>query len=176
MQQYLATGEILKPQGVQGELKVKPLTNDPNRFYELKDAYFENNGVYEPIKVKLVRIDEDAVYLKISGIEDRNAAELVRGKFIYVDRAHAVELSEDEDFIVDLIGLEGRLSDGRAIGRITDVMQPGGNDVYVFRDKQRRVETLVPALKSVVIETNTEGGYMLLDAKRFGEVSVEDAF
>ena len=174
MVNYLSVGEILKPQGVRGEIKVKPLTNDVARFEDLEDAYLEENGVYRPIKTKLVRLDGDAVYLRVEGIEDRDAAETLRGKLIYVDRAHAVELTEDEDFIVDLIGLRGIDDEGNEWGVITDVMQPGGNDVYVFTDKKRRRETLVPALKSVVIETNYEEGYMKLSAKRLGEVAVTD--
>lgn len=174
MVKYLSVGEILKPQGVRGEVKVRPLTNDITRFEDLEDAFFEENGVYTPIKTQLVRLDEDAAYLKIEGVEDRNAAEELRGKLIYVDREHAVELGEDEDFIVDLIGLKGIDDEGNEWGVITDVMQPGGNDVYVFTDRKNRRETLVPALKSVVIETNYEEGYMKLSAKRLGEVAVTD--
>ena len=75
---------------------------------------------------------------------------------------------------MDLIGLEGVDSEGRSLGTLTEVMQPGGNDVYVFLDRARRVETLVPALKSVVLSTDIEGGKMVLDAKRLQEVSVEN--
>ena len=174
MKPYLAVGEVLKPQGIRGEIKVKPLTNDPMRFEDASVLYLEDKGAYTPLQARFVRFDGSAVYLQLEGISDRNAAEALRGRLLYVDRAHAVELDEDEYFIVDLIGLEGVDSEGRSLGTLTEVMQPGGNDVYVFLDKARRVETLVPALKSVVLFTDIEGGKMLLDAKRLQEVSVEN--
>lgn len=174
MNEYLAVGEILKPQGVRGEIKLRPLTNDPSRFADAEVLFLESGGVYSPIGTRLVRIDDDAVFLKLDGVDDRNAAEALRGRLLYVDRAHAVKLSEDENFIVDLIGLKGIVSDGRCLGVLTEVMQPGGNDVYVFTDKASRKETLVPALKSVVLKTDLENGEMVLDAVRLGEVAVEN--
>lgn len=174
MTEYLAIAEITKPQGVQGELKLRPITSDPDRFTHLNEAYLEENGVYTPVKLRLVRQDADAVFMRFEGINDRNAAELMRGRFLYIDRAHAIELEEDENFIVDLIGLKGVDTEGNELGELIDVMQPGGNDVYVFRDVKKRRETLVPALKSVVIKTDIENGTMLFDAQRLKETSVTD--
>lgn len=174
MTEYLAIAEITKPQGVHGELKLRPITSDPDRFYDLTTAYLEDKGVYTPVKVKFIRQDADAVFMHFDGINDRNAAETLRGRFLYVDRAHAIELTEDETFIVDLIGLKGVDTEGNELGELIDVMQPGGNDVYVFRNVKKRQETLVPALKSVVVKTDLENGVMLLDAKRLSETAVTD--
>ena len=172
MNAYLAVGEILKPQGILGEVKVRPITNDPMRFEGAKALFLEEDGAYTSVKTRFVRFDGSAVYLRLEGVEDRNAAEALRGRLLYVDRAHAVQLDEDENFIVDLIGLAGEDSEGNPLGVLTGVMQPGGNDVYVFVDRKNRRETLVPALKSVVVCTDLEGGRMILDAKRLSEVAV----
>jgi len=174
MTDYLAIAEITKPQGVRGELKLRPITSDPERFTELKTAYLEEKGVYTRVNVKFTRQDADAVYMMFEGVNDRNAAELLRGRFLYIDRAHAIELDEDENFIVDLIGLKGVDTDGNELGELIEVLQPGGNDVYVFRDVKKRREILVPALKSVVVKTDIEVGVMLLDAKRLSETAVTD--
>ena len=64
------------------------------------------------------------------------------------------------------------VDDGRDLGKLTDVMQPGGNDVYVF--KGALGEVLVPALKSVVLKVDLQAGEMLLDGKRLDEVAVFD--
>ena len=81
-----------------------------------------------------------------------------------------MELDEDSTFLCDLIGLHGVATDGRDLGTLKDVMQPGGNDVYVISGK--RGEVLVPALKSVVISVDTKAGEMLLSAARMREVAV----
>ena len=172
LSQYLMIGEITKPQGVRGEVKVRPCTCDPERFDGLETVYFEKDGVYTPVRVTVNRIGGDAVFMSVEGVADRDAAEKLRGTLLYIDRAHAVELDEDSTFLCDLYGLRGVDDSGRELGRLTEVMQPGGNDVYVFKGPLG--EVLVPALKSVVLKVDLEAGVMLLDAKRLGEVAVFD--
>ena len=172
MQEYLLIGEITKPQGVQGELKLRPITCDFERFEGLETAYFKRGDRYEPFHLTVNRVTPDAIFLNIDGIDDRNAAERLRGELVYIDRAHAVDLDEDSNFLCDLIGLHGVVSDGRDLGTLKDVMQPGGNDVYVFKSK--RGEVLVPALKSVVVKVDLAAGVMLLDSARMAEVAVYD--
>ena len=172
MQEYLLIGEITKPQGVQGELKLRPITCDPSRFENMNYAFLKEGEGYRRVNISVRRAGADAVFLRMEGVNTRNDAEEMRGTMLYIDRAHAVELDEDSTFICDLMGLKGVLTDGGEIGRIIDVMQPGGNDVYVFKGK--RGEVLVPALKSVVVKVDLAAGEMLLDAERMAEVAVYD--
>lgn len=172
MQDYLLIGEITKPQGVQGELKLRPITCDYSRFEGLKQAYLKDGEGYRPVKISVRRTGADAVFFRMEGVQTRNDAEKLRGTMLYIDRAHAVELDEDSCFICDLIGLKGVLTGGGEIGTIIDVMQPGGNDVYVFKGKKG--EVLVPALKSVVVKVDLQEGVMLLDSMRMAEVAVYD--
>ena len=71
-----------------------------------------------------------------------------------------------------MIGCEGVDTDGRSLGKLTDVMQPGGNDVYVFNGPLG--EVLVPALNRVVLKVDVASKSMLLDAKALSEVAVFD--
>ena len=169
---HLVIGEITKPQGVRGELKLRPITCDFERFDGLKTAYLKRGDAFEEIHITVNRLSPDAVFFNIQGIEDRNAAERLRGELVYIDRAHAVELDEDSTFICDLIGLHGLTDDGRDLGALKDVMQPGGNDVYVF--KGHLCEVLVPALRSVVTKVDLEAGEIRFDGKRLNEVAVFD--
>lgn len=170
MQDYLLIGEITKPQGVQGELKLRPITCDPARFEGMDCAYIKEGEGYRRVAISVRRSGADAVFLRMEGVNTRNDAENMRGTLLYIDRAHAVELDEDSCFICDLIGLKGVLTGGGEVGELIDVMQPGGNDVYVF--KGERGEVLVPALKSVVVKVDLAAGEMLLDSARMAEVAV----
>lgn len=172
MQDYLMIGEITKPQGVRGELKLRPVTCDPSRFEGMEQAYLKEGEAYRPVKISVRRVGEDAIFFRMEGVQTRDDAEKLRGTLLYTDRAHAVELDEDSAFICDLIGLKGMLSDGGEIGTLKDVLQPGGNDVYVFSGA--RGEVLVPALKSVVLSVDLDAGTMLLDSGRMAEVAVYD--
>ena len=172
LSEYLMIGEITKPQGVRGEVKVRPCTCDPERFEGLDTVYIEKDGGYEPLKITVNRLGADAVFMNVAGVTDRDMAEKLRGTMLYIDRAHAVELDEDTNFITDLYGLRGVVDDGRDLGKLADVLQPGGNDVYVFRGPLG--EVLVPALKSVVVGVDLQAGEMRLDGKRLDEVAVFD--
>ena len=172
LSEYLMIGEITKPQGVRGEVKVRPCTCDAERFEGLETVYVEKEGGYAPLNMRVNRLGADAVFMNVEGVSDRDAAEKLRGTLLYIDRAHAVQLDEDTNFITDLYGLRGVVDDGRDLGKLTDVMQPGGNDVYVFQGPLG--EVLVPALKSVVLKVDLAAGEMRLNGRRLDEVAVFD--
>ena len=167
---YLLIGEITKPQGIRGELKARPVTCDPNRFYDLDRVYLLEGNRYVARNVNVRSAGPDAVYFRMDGVETRDDAEKMRGTKLYIDREHAVELNEDENFIVDLIGCECLDTDGHDHGKLIDVLQPGGNDVYIVHSAAG--EILIPALKSVVLHVDIAEKRILLDAKRLREVSV----
>ena len=172
LSEYLMIGEITKPQGVRGEVKIRPCTCDPDRFDGLETVYVKRGEGFAPMNIHVNRLSGDAVFASVEGVTDRDQAEKLRGTLIYIDRAHAVALDDDTTFLADLYGLRGLTDDGRDLGELTDVMQPGGNDVYVFKGPLG--EVLVPALKSVVLKVDLQAGEMLLDGKRLDEVAVFD--
>ena len=170
LSEYLMIGEITKPQGVRGEVKIRPCTCDPDRFDGLETVYVKRGEAYAPMNIHVNRLSGDAVFASVEGVTDRDQAEKLRGTLIYIDRAHAVALDDDTTFLADLYGLRGLTDDGRDLGELTDVMQPGGNDVYVFKGPLG--EVLVPALKSAVLAVDLERGEMRLDGRRLDEVAV----
>lgn len=168
---YLLIGQVLRPQGVRGQVRVRPDTDDPGRFDELEYVYIqEKNGVYAQISVDEVSVREDAVYLRLNGATTREEAEAQRNWMLYVDRAHARELAENETFICDLIGCKAVDTQGNELGMVMDVLQPGGNDVYVI--KTPRGEMLLPALMHVVPQVDTENGIIVINEQRLSEVAV----
>ncbi len=169
---HLLIGEVSRPQGIRGEVKVRPITCDVDRFFDLDYVFLKRGEEYIMREVEVSRVDDDAVYMSFEGVNDRDAAEKLRGEMLYIDREHSVELGEDENFICDLIGCVGTDTNGKNLGKMTDVLQPGGNDVYVFKGPLG--EVLVPALKSVVVEVNVEEKRIVFDAKRLSEVAVFD--
>ena len=171
LDEYLIIGEIVKPQGVKGEVKVRPITCDPSRFEGLDRVFFKDAaGAYAPERITVSRVDLDAVYLTVRGFSDRDAADTLRGQLLYVDRASALKLPQNAEFICDLIGCVATDDTGRLIGTLTDVMQPGASDVYVFKGPLG--EVLVPALQSVFLKVDVRNKTMLLSAARMKEVAV----
>ncbi len=172
LSEYLLIGQVLKPQGIKGLVKVRPDTDDPSRFLALKYVYIMQGESYVKVPVDEVSVREEAVCLRLNGVQDRDLAEKQRDTMLYIDRQNAVELAENETFICDLIGCEVRDRQGNVLGKIRDVLQPGGNDVYVVKCKQG--EMLLPALLHIVIDVQTEQGFVTVDESRLHEVAVCD--
>ena len=166
LEEYLAVGEILRPQGVRGELKIKPLTDNPDRFFDLRHVRLGD----EERALHCLRVNDGFVYARLEGVYSREAAEALRGKLLYVHRDEAVPLPEDTEFICDLIGCQATDTEGVEHGVLADVLQPGGCDVYVF--KGPRGELLVPALKKVVLTVDVREKRIVLDAQGLRETAV----
>ena len=167
---FILIGEVLRPQGIKGQVKVRPDTDDPGRFEELETVYIKKGSQYDSVSVEEVAVREDGVYLRLNGAQTRDEAEKQRGWMLYVDRAHARELGENETFICDLIGCKVLDLQGSELGVIKDVLQPGGNDVYVI--KTPRGDMLLPALRHVIPTVDVEQGVVIVDEKRLPEVAV----
>lgn len=167
---YLLIGEIVKPQGVHGQVKVKPYTDDPERFFDLETVYLLKNGQYTALGMACQRVHEDMVYLTLEGVATREGAETLRGEKLYVDRAHAVELGEDEVFICDLIGCEAVDRQGNKLGTLKDVLQPGTTDVYVFDTPKG--EMMMPALKAAIPEIDVQARRMVINEDMLDEVAL----
>lgn len=116
----------------------------------------------ESRRLRSARVTGDIVYLKLQGVEDRDAAEALRGLDVLVPRAEAVELPEGQFFWDQVIGLHVEDTSGRPLGAVTDILETGANDVYVVKAPGRR-EILVPAIKDVVQLIDPEAGRMVID-------------
>ncbi len=165
MQNELIVGEILKPQGIRGELKVRPFTDSAEDFRAFKRVFLDETEY----RVLSVRVGDGAVYLGLRGVPDRNAAELLRGKKIVVRREDAPEPEEGTYYIVDLLGSEIVTEEGKLLGELTEIRQ-AATDIYTLRAEGK--EILFPAAKGVVLTVDIENKRITVDGKRFAEVAV----
>ena len=159
--------QILKPHGIKGEVKVFPLTDDVSRFKRLKEAFIENNGRYDPILINGSKNASGAVVLHIEGVDTPEQAEKLRGKYISVDKAHAVKLPEGTYFVSDIIGCSVESTDGTRLGKVTDVLETNANDVYVIEGEKK---LMVPALKKLLAKVDVEEKHIVFDAEVLSEV------
>ncbi len=152
MIQYLQVGKIVNTHGVKGEVKVIPLTDNPQRFDELKKVLVGNENDKKTLNIESVKYLKNAVIVKFKESSKMEEAEKLKELYIYVDRDNAVKLPEDTFFICDLIGIEVFETDGSCLGVIEDIIATGSNDVYIVKSDDK--EILIPALKSVVKEVS----------------------
>jgi 16S rRNA processing protein RimM len=110
-----------------------------------------------PLIVSSSRPNRGRVLVSFEGVADRDAAEALRGTYLFVPASEAPALPEDEFWPHELIGCEVVTQAGRPLGHVREVIRTPANDVWSVRARDGR-DLLVPALKDVVVEVDVEAG------------------
>lgn len=153
---YLQVGAITSTHGIKGEVKVFPTTDDPSRYDDLEEVFLDTGKELKALHISSVKYFKQYVIVKFKEFKDINEIEPFKGKNIYVDREHAVELEDDEYFVADLLGLTVKSDEGEVIGELTDVMfLPGANDVYVVKTDEGK-EILLPAIEECILDIDLD--------------------
>ena len=155
MQKYFEVGQIVNTFGVKGLVKVKPFTDDVERFEELKKVYICKKEKLEEVEIEEVKYHKDMVLLKLKGIENMNQAEMLKGLYLKIDRKNAKKLPKDTYFIADLLGLDVYSDENEYLGKVDDIFPTGANDVYVVKDENGK-QLLLPGISDVIKEIDLE--------------------
>jgi 16S rRNA processing protein RimM len=152
-------GLIIGAHGVNGEVRIVPTTDYPERFFDMKTLCAEFRGEAgvspkPPIMLKVSRMRPHAgkgqILATLEGIEDKDSADALKGRVITVAPEERVELPEGEYWVDSLIGLDIVDDDkNEYLGKIEDVMSTGSNDVYRIRTVDGRTK-LIPAIGDVI--------------------------
>lgn len=159
MNDYFVIGKIVNTQGIKGEIKVIPTTDDPLRFEELKEIIIDVKGNLKNLKVKNVRYNKQFVILKLDSIDTMNDAEKLKGYEIKIDSKDALPLEKDEYYIRDLYGIDVITNEGEKLGKIEDIIFTGANDVYVVKEDNKK-DLLIPAIKQCILQVDIENKIM----------------
>ena len=152
MKQYLPAGEIVNTHGIRGEVRVLPWADSADFLLDFKTFYVDE----KPMKVSQSRVQKTCVLVKFKGVDTVEAAALLRGKTVCIDRDDA-ELEDGAVFVDDLLGMEVTDQNGTMLGKITDVLTMPKNDVYVVQGEH---EYMIPAVKEYVKNIDVAGGNM----------------
>lgn len=154
---FLVIGQIGKPHGVRGEVRVQPYTEQPERFTWLKVVYLGESSP-QPATVESARLHQGLILLKLTGYDDRNAAETLRGVWLQIPEEEALPLEAGEYYLYQLLNLQVYQEDGHYLGVLVDVLETGANNVFVVRGD--RGELLLPDTAEVVREIDFANGRM----------------
>ncbi len=157
MTKYLEIGQIVNTFGIKGMVKVKPFTDDINRFDRLETIYIKNKKGNKEYKIQEVKYHKQMVMLKLEGIENPEEAENLRGSYLLIDRDKEEPLEEGTYYIVDLLGLEVFSDEGELLGKVDDIFNTGSNDIYVVKDEFGK-QILLPGISEVIKDVDLEQG------------------
>ena len=155
MEQFLRVGVISSTHGIRGEVKVYPTTDDPERFLDLDEVILDTGREHKILEIEGVKFFKNQVILKFKGYDNINDIEKYLKKDLLVDREHAVELGENENFIAGLIDMEVVTDEGKVLGTLTDVIETGANDVYAVKTPEGK-EILLPAIRDCILDVNVD--------------------
>lgn len=157
IKQFLEIGQIVSTHGIRGEVRVNPWCDSPEFFKRFKTLYFDRNGA-KKAKVLSCRPHGNIVILLLDGVDSAEKAAKMRNAVLYMNRSDA-PLDDGQYYIQDLLDCSVFDVDDERIkyGVITDVSQTGANDVWHITGENGR-EYLIPAIPSVVFETNVKDG------------------
>ncbi len=156
----IAIGEIIKAQGIKGELKVIPLTEDPKRFGSVKRVFFKQKDDWRQLCIEGYRNFNGLVLLKFKGIDDMTAADSLGRGLIYIPRNERPPLPPGRYYYDEIVGLTVYTESGTKLGVIDEIIETGSNHVYSVHGQSKPV--LIPALKDVIVEVHPAQGKMVV--------------
>lgn len=160
MESLLEVGQIVNTYGIKGFVKVVPLVDNNNQFKDFKKLYVQENKNINELHIEEVKFSKNLVLLKFLGIDTIEQAEKLRNIYLQAKRSD-IKLEKGAHFIVDLIGLEVYTEEGKLLGKLTEVLQPGANDVYIVEDESKK-QILLPAIPDVIKNIDIEKNKMIV--------------
>src|SRR6202048_2642173 len=148
----IRVGQVGGAYGVEGAVKVIPLTDFEDRFSPGASVMLEG----AESEVEWSRPAHPGLVVKLRGIDNRTIADLFRGRYLEIPEAAVRPLPEGRFYHPQVVGLTVLTISGKALGTIAEVLERPANDVWVTRDGM--VEHLIPATKDAVVEVDVSGG------------------
>jgi 16S rRNA processing protein RimM len=162
-------GKIERPFGVRGEVKVRSLSDVPNRLQQVREVTLvSRSGLVVATTVTHVRPGGRFYIMGFEAFSTPEEAAQFRGGVLQIPRSSSPQLGKDEFYEYELIGMTVRDEDGRVLGTLEEIWQLPGNPVFVVRHADR--EFLVPATKKAIASVDRAGRLM---AVRVGQGVVE---
>lgn len=153
-------GRIAAPYGVRGWVKVQPYTEWLDSLLDYPLWRLGAKGVWQARELLQGRPHGRHLLVQLAGVEDRDAAERLRGMEIAVARAELPPPAADEYYWDDLIGLEVVNVAGETLGRVEGLLETGAHDVLrVVAERER----LIPFTAPIVVAVDLEAGVIRVD-------------
>jgi 16S rRNA processing protein RimM len=158
----VTVGRVIRPQGVRGEVTVAVLTDVPGRFAPGTMLLMarEEGGPAEPVEVVFERPHKTGVVVRFAGVEDRDRAEELRGRWLEVERSQVPPAPAGTYYHFELLGCRC-FDGGRELGEVVDLAEDGGGLLLIVADGELRVP--IPFVGSFLREVDVAAGRIDLD-------------
>ena len=168
----IEVGRILDAWGIKGWFKVLPHSADPQALFSSTRWYLQpsEKGAKTFSGTVLLRVREskehaDTIVARADGVEDRTAAEALRGARIFVARSSFPSAGDDEYYWVDLLGLAVVNREGVHLGEVKDLMATGPQTVLVvgYEEGGKALERMIPFVSQFVDDVDQAAKRITVD-------------
>jgi 16S rRNA processing protein RimM len=156
----ICLGVVTSPHGVRGAVRIKSFTEEPEdvaRYGPLTDQTGKRS-----FELRLIGAGKGVVIAHLSGVDDRNQAEALRGLQLCLPRSALPQPDAEEYYHADLIGLEAVLGDGTPVGRVRAIHDFGAGDTLELA-RPSGPPVMVPFTRAVVPSVELATGRLVLD-------------
>lgn len=158
---YIQIGKIINTQGIKGEIKVYPLTDNIYRFDELKKVYIGEGKTL--MYIENVWYKKEFIILKLEGYDNINEVLKFKNEYLYIDERDKVKLPRNSYFIFDIVGCNVLDNSKNSIGVVTEVIKNIGNDIYIVKNEYNNKEYLIPAVKQFIKKIDIENKKIIIE-------------
>ena len=156
----IIVGEVTRPAGLLGAVRVLPVTDFPDHLLALRDVTLVCGASARPARVERAERAGRFVVMKFAGIDTPEQAQALRGATLRIPPADAHPLPPGQFYIFQIVGLRVRMPDGRTLGEVVEVLRTGAHDVYVVRPPDGP-EILLPAHSDVIERIDLAAGEII---------------
>lgn len=166
MDELISLGRLARAHGIKGEIRVEYDAESPE-LLQLPLFLRAGNTAPRPVTVEGFRFWKDQLIVRLEGVNDRSAAEMMRGYELLIREADLPEPDPDEPYLRDIIGLDIVLnSNGQHLGVLEDVFFPADQEIWVIRadtspdagDGVGGHEIFFPAVPEFVTDIDLDAG------------------
>jgi 16S rRNA processing protein RimM len=156
-------GEIVKPHGIRGEVKILPYSDSAENFALYRTVLLAgpDGAAPQPYALRGCRIQGRFAVAALQGVEDRTAAEALTGCTVLVERRELPAAATGEFYWHDLQGMAVVTADGLQLGQVRSLLATGAHDILVVEGRGR--EYLIPAVAGFIVEIDEKTGRIVVD-------------
>jgi 16S rRNA processing protein RimM len=154
---FLAIGQLRRTHGIEGEMLMEILTDFPERLRSGKSVFIGEE--HEPAVIAGLRKNDQTMLIRFSGYQNPEQAARLRNQYVYIKAASLPKLPEGQYYHHQLIGLTIVNESGQSLGKLSEILETGANDVYVVKADDGK-ELLLPAIEDVILKVDLERGEM----------------
>jgi len=156
---YLAVGLLRRPHGVHGEILMEVYTDFPERLEDGTTVFL--GAKHKPATIRHIRHHNEGLLFSFEGVDTPESAGLLRKQLVYVKTATRPALPAGQYYHHQMIGMTVVDDSGNELGKLTEIIQTGANDVYVVLSGTGK-ELLLPSIKQVVLDVDVESNRMIV--------------